>query len=200
VRGAAPHWRSVAGYGRHRTARHSGRVAVHIGNNDQGLASRVWRHAKHRYNTSGPLMRAVLVAGFYGIPASPSAAEYRAPGDPQTRRRHAAAPMGMPGRHDLIDWSRAIRSKWPGRRQSSPLSTSVVSSCVSSKLWAGARLQRVRVPGPAVASAPPDQNLLTCPLCPGLAQTRVWTVTAEAIRSGLSQEWGARSGGWAGRV
>jgi len=42
-----------------------------------------------------------------------------------------------------------------------------------------------------VTSAPQDQGRLTCPLCAGLAQTRVWTVTAEAILSGLSREWGA---------
>ena len=31
--------------------------------NDQGLASRVWRRVKRRYNTSGELTRALLVAG-----------------------------------------------------------------------------------------------------------------------------------------
>ena len=30
-----------------------------------------------------------------------------------------------------------------------------------------------------------------CPLCTGLADTRIWTVTAEAVRSRLNREWGA---------
>jgi len=46
-----------------------------------------------------------------------------------------------------------------------------------------------------VTGAPPEQGRLACPLCDGLVHTRVWTVTAEVIRSGLSREWGARISG-----
>jgi 2-polyprenyl-3-methyl-5-hydroxy-6-metoxy-1,4-benzoquinol methylase len=72
--------------------------------NDQGLASRVWRHVKHRYNTSGPLMRAALVAGCaaYLRRHQPLNTVRRA-----IRRRGGATaprPRGMSGRHDLIDW------------------------------------------------------------------------------------------------
>ena len=60
-------------------------------------ASRVWRHVKHRYNTSGPVMRAGAGRRFRGLPASPSGTECRTPGGPQTRRRHGAAPAGHVG-------------------------------------------------------------------------------------------------------
>ena len=46
-----------------------------------------------------------------------------------------------------------------------------------------------------MTGAPPEQGRLACPLCDGLVHTRVWTVTAEVIRSGLSREWGARISG-----
>jgi 2-polyprenyl-3-methyl-5-hydroxy-6-metoxy-1,4-benzoquinol methylase len=72
--------------------------------NDQGLASRAWRHVKHRYNTSGPVMRAALVAGSaaYLRRHQPLNAVHRS-----VRRRGgvtAPRPRGMSGRHDLIDW------------------------------------------------------------------------------------------------
>jgi 2-polyprenyl-3-methyl-5-hydroxy-6-metoxy-1,4-benzoquinol methylase len=72
--------------------------------NDQGLASRAWRHVKHHYNTSGPVMRAALVAGSaaYLRRHQPLNAVHRA-----VRRRGgvtAPRPRGMSGRHDLIDW------------------------------------------------------------------------------------------------
>jgi 2-polyprenyl-3-methyl-5-hydroxy-6-metoxy-1,4-benzoquinol methylase len=72
--------------------------------NDQGLASRVWRHVKHRYNTSGKLMRAMLVTGSaaYLHRHQPLNTVRRA-----VRRRPAVTvprPRGMSDRHDLIDW------------------------------------------------------------------------------------------------
>ena len=72
--------------------------------NDQGPASRAWRHVKHRYNTSGPVMRAALVAGSaaYLRRHRPLNAVYRAA---RTRGGvRAPRPRGMSGRHDLINW------------------------------------------------------------------------------------------------
>jgi SAM-dependent methyltransferase len=43
--------------------------------------------------------------------------------------------------------------------------------------------------------APQDQSQLACPLCAGLAQTRIWTVAAEEILVRLSREWGASISG-----
>jgi 2-polyprenyl-3-methyl-5-hydroxy-6-metoxy-1,4-benzoquinol methylase len=72
--------------------------------NDQGRASRVWRRVKHRYNTSGKLMQAMLVTGSvaYLLRHHPLNAVRRA----VRRRRDAAVPRprGMSDRHDLIDW------------------------------------------------------------------------------------------------
>ena len=72
--------------------------------NDQGLASRVWRHVKHRYNTSGGLTRAMLVAGSaaYLRRHQPLNAVHRAVRG--RGRVTAPRPRGMSGRHDLIDW------------------------------------------------------------------------------------------------
>lgn len=70
--------------------------------NDQGLVSRVWRHVKRRYNSSGKLMRAVLVTGSaaYLYRYRP----LRAVGRVIRGQRRAVVPRGMSGRHDLIDW------------------------------------------------------------------------------------------------
>ena len=72
--------------------------------NDQGRQSRVWRQVKRRYNASGELMRAMLVAGsaIYLGRYRPFNTLRRAVG----RRGDAVAPRarGMSRRHDLIDW------------------------------------------------------------------------------------------------
>jgi 2-polyprenyl-3-methyl-5-hydroxy-6-metoxy-1,4-benzoquinol methylase len=72
--------------------------------NDQGLASRVWHHIKRRYNTSGELTRAVLVASsavYFGRhwPLNTLLQAVRG-------RRGSRTPprRGMSRRHDLIDW------------------------------------------------------------------------------------------------
>ena len=72
--------------------------------NDQGLASRVWRQVKRRYNSSGELMRAVLVAGSAvylrrHYPLNVVLRTVRGRRDAVVRR-----PRGMSRRHDLIDW------------------------------------------------------------------------------------------------
>jgi 2-polyprenyl-3-methyl-5-hydroxy-6-metoxy-1,4-benzoquinol methylase len=73
--------------------------------NDQGLASRVWREVKHRYNASGKLMRTMLVAGSvaYLYRHRPASFLRRAI---RGRRKAAVQPRqrGMSARHDLIDW------------------------------------------------------------------------------------------------
>lgn len=72
--------------------------------NDQGLASRMWRRVKRRYNTSGELARAVLIAGSsaYLYRHRPLQAMYQlarpAAGRVTPRAR------GMSRKHDLIDW------------------------------------------------------------------------------------------------
>ena len=72
--------------------------------NDQGTMSRVWRGVKRRYNDSGQLMRAMLVAGSaaYLYRHWPVRALHRA----AQRSQAAPAPRarGMSRRHDLIDW------------------------------------------------------------------------------------------------
>ncbi len=71
--------------------------------NDQGFMSRVWRRVKRRYNTSGRLMRAVLVAGsaacLWPLPALRQV--IRRPAGAMTPFRSA---RGMSRKHDLIDW------------------------------------------------------------------------------------------------
>jgi len=73
--------------------------------NDQGRQSRVWREVKRRYNTSGQLMRTMLVAGSVAYlyrhrPVSflRRAIRGRRKAVVQSRQR------GMSARHDLIDW------------------------------------------------------------------------------------------------
>jgi 2-polyprenyl-3-methyl-5-hydroxy-6-metoxy-1,4-benzoquinol methylase len=73
--------------------------------NDQGFASRVWRHVKYRYARSGPLTRRLLVAG------SAVYLKRRRPARTLVRlvRGEQAVPSwqrgrGMSARHDLIDW------------------------------------------------------------------------------------------------
>lgn len=73
--------------------------------NDQGRQSQAWREVKRRYNTSGQLMRTMLVAGSCAYlhrhrPISFLRRVIRA-------RGKAAVPLrerGMSARHDLIDW------------------------------------------------------------------------------------------------
>jgi hypothetical protein len=72
--------------------------------NDQGLASRVWRQVKRRYNSSGELTRAILVAGSVIYlarrrPVSALCRAVRGGSNPAAPR-----PRGMSRRHDLIDW------------------------------------------------------------------------------------------------
>jgi SAM-dependent methyltransferase len=74
--------------------------------NDQGLASRMWRRVKRRYNTAGPVTRGLLVAGSFAYlgrhrpvrAAIRIVRRLRADSAPPTRAR------GMSARHDLIDW------------------------------------------------------------------------------------------------
>jgi 2-polyprenyl-3-methyl-5-hydroxy-6-metoxy-1,4-benzoquinol methylase len=71
--------------------------------NDQGFMSRVWRRVKRRYNTSGRLMRVILVA-------SSAAYLWPLPALRQVilRSDDAIASLrsarGMSRKHDLIDW------------------------------------------------------------------------------------------------
>jgi 2-polyprenyl-3-methyl-5-hydroxy-6-metoxy-1,4-benzoquinol methylase len=72
--------------------------------NDQGLSSRMWRDVKRRYNSSGEITRAMLVAGsaIYLRRHQPLRSLRRA-----VRRQGDAAvprPRGMSRRHDLVDW------------------------------------------------------------------------------------------------
>ncbi len=72
--------------------------------NDQGIPSRMWRHVKRRYNSSGELTRAMLVAGsaIYLGRHQPLKSLHRA-----VRRRGGAVaprPRGMSRRHDMVDW------------------------------------------------------------------------------------------------
>ncbi|MFC4606812.1 class I SAM-dependent methyltransferase [Streptomyces maoxianensis] len=74
--------------------------------NDQGLTSRAWRRVKRTYNSSGPVMRGLLVAG--------SRLHLTAPGLAtgllklaMTGRRSVGQgerTRGMSARYDLIDW------------------------------------------------------------------------------------------------
>ncbi len=71
--------------------------------NDQGIQSRVWRQVKRRYNASGELMRAMLIAGSAVYlrrhqPLNTLRRAIRRSGDAATR------PRGMSRTHDLIDW------------------------------------------------------------------------------------------------
>ncbi len=73
--------------------------------NDQGRASRVWWRVKRRYNASGPVTRALIVAGCraYLYRWRPVARAVR------LLRGRSGAPVrsparGMSARHDLIDW------------------------------------------------------------------------------------------------
>ncbi|HUY49467.1 MAG TPA: class I SAM-dependent methyltransferase [Streptosporangiaceae bacterium] len=74
--------------------------------NDQGHMSERWRRVKWRYNTSGELMRAMLIAGSaaYLYRYLPLHALRRA----TLRSKHATASVsrarGMSRKHDLIDW------------------------------------------------------------------------------------------------
>jgi SAM-dependent methyltransferase len=71
--------------------------------NDQGRRSRRWRSVKRRYNSSGPLTRALLVAGcgawlWRHEPLKAVLRAIRGGGHTETR------PRGMSRRHDLVDW------------------------------------------------------------------------------------------------
>ncbi|MFF3247492.1 class I SAM-dependent methyltransferase [Streptomyces sp. NPDC002870] len=75
--------------------------------NDQGLRSRAWTHVKRTYNTSGPVMRGLLVAGSRMYLTAPRSAvallklagKGRRPAGGQGRRAR-----GMSARYDFIDW------------------------------------------------------------------------------------------------
>lgn len=74
--------------------------------NDQGLASRMWRRVKRRYNASGKATRALLVAGstaYFGR-YWPLLAARRAIARPASRAASAPRARGMSRRHDMIDW------------------------------------------------------------------------------------------------
>jgi predicted RNA methylase len=77
--------------------------------NDQGLSSRVWRHVKRTYNSSGPAARRLLVAGsgmYLRAPGRAAAllklATGRVGGRPAGGQGRRA--RGMSARYDLIDW------------------------------------------------------------------------------------------------
>jgi 2-polyprenyl-3-methyl-5-hydroxy-6-metoxy-1,4-benzoquinol methylase len=74
--------------------------------NDQGVTSRVWRRVKRRYNTSGELMRAILIAGsaaylhrYWPLNAVRRVTLRSANVTLSPPRRR-----GMSRKHDLIDW------------------------------------------------------------------------------------------------
>jgi 2-polyprenyl-3-methyl-5-hydroxy-6-metoxy-1,4-benzoquinol methylase len=72
--------------------------------NDQGLQSRLWWRVKRRYNTSGPLVRGVLLAGSAAylarrVPARRLVRVLRPDAVPDRGRAR-----GMSARHDLVDW------------------------------------------------------------------------------------------------
>lgn len=86
-----------------RTVAPSGLLYVSV-YNDQGLPSRMWRDVKRRYNSSGELTRAMLVAGSAVYlhrhqPLHTLRRAVRRRGDAVTLR-----PRGMSRRHDLVDW------------------------------------------------------------------------------------------------
>jgi 2-polyprenyl-6-hydroxyphenyl methylase/3-demethylubiquinone-9 3-methyltransferase len=70
--------------------------------NDQGLASRVWRRVKRRYNASGPIGRALLVAASTAYLGRHW--PIRKAIDLVRRRPARVRPRGMSMRHDMIDW------------------------------------------------------------------------------------------------
>ncbi|HEY6275006.1 MAG TPA: class I SAM-dependent methyltransferase [Streptosporangiaceae bacterium] len=73
--------------------------------NDQGLPSKVWRRVKRRYNTSGAVMRAILIAGSaaYLHRYWPLLAVHRMMRPAGTAARGPRA-RGMSRQHDLVDW------------------------------------------------------------------------------------------------
>ena len=72
--------------------------------NDQGLKSRLWTRVKRRYNASGPVGRATLVA------LSAACLRWQVPARSLVRaiRRENTPPpirvRGMSAKHDLVDW------------------------------------------------------------------------------------------------
>lgn len=74
--------------------------------NDQGLMSRVWRRVKRRYNTSGTVMRGILVAGSVAYLGRyrPLEALRRAVRGSAGAAASPPRARGMSHRHDLIDW------------------------------------------------------------------------------------------------
>jgi SAM-dependent methyltransferase len=74
--------------------------------NDQGRSSMRWRSVKRRYNSSGPLTRALLVAGcgvWLGRHA-PLRAVRQAMRGHRAGAQSSPRPRGMSRRHDLVDW------------------------------------------------------------------------------------------------
>jgi 2-polyprenyl-3-methyl-5-hydroxy-6-metoxy-1,4-benzoquinol methylase len=74
--------------------------------NDQGIVSDIWRRVKRRYNASGKLVRAALLAGasvylyrHWPLHMLLRLAHRSAHGQPAAPR-----PRGMSRRHDLTDW------------------------------------------------------------------------------------------------
>jgi 2-polyprenyl-3-methyl-5-hydroxy-6-metoxy-1,4-benzoquinol methylase len=74
--------------------------------NDQGSESRMWRWVKQRYNTSGEVTRAILVAAStaylgrrWPVHALARLARRSSAGTPRPGRAR-----GMSAKHDLIDW------------------------------------------------------------------------------------------------
>jgi len=74
--------------------------------NDQGFQSRVWLRVKRRYNTSGTLTRALLVAGSAAYLGRywPLEALRRVVLRPDGATAPLPRARGMSRRHDLIDW------------------------------------------------------------------------------------------------
>jgi 2-polyprenyl-3-methyl-5-hydroxy-6-metoxy-1,4-benzoquinol methylase len=74
--------------------------------NDQGVTSRVWRRVKRRYNTSGTVMRAILIAAsvaylhrYWPLRALRRVTRWSADAKASVPRAR-----GMSRRHDLVDW------------------------------------------------------------------------------------------------
>ena len=74
--------------------------------NQQGFESRVWRWVKRRYNVSGRITRAVLVAASYCYLRRRWPAHVIARAGRRSSGRSGQQPRarGMSARHDMIDW------------------------------------------------------------------------------------------------
>jgi 2-polyprenyl-3-methyl-5-hydroxy-6-metoxy-1,4-benzoquinol methylase len=74
--------------------------------NDQGFESRMWRHVKYRYTTSGPLIRPILIAGgaAYLWRWWPLRKLVRLACRDHCVRSRPPRARGMSVKHDLVDW------------------------------------------------------------------------------------------------